>query len=268
MRIGLWHSEAVVVIYGITALLALAAFFLRYQSDWTLLMLYAAFAGPIVTALAVAERRGFRLPREGFFDVAVKGRLKFIREKSPVIRTVFPLLEFGLPLLFLGAAMLPATVASYLSAPAAGFLVIVAGAWFIRPDWAPAFLRTAFYCLVPIVLWEGQLEPVDWATGSAPMVMGAAFGMLALLMVMTLKFTRRRKGFKATPMDFLILVIALVVPNLPDPVIKSVHMGDLAAKIIVLFFGFEVLIGELRGNVGRLAAGVLTGLGVLAIRGI
>jgi UDP-GlcNAc:undecaprenyl-phosphate GlcNAc-1-phosphate transferase len=267
MRIGLWHSEAVVVIYGITALLALAAFFLRNQSDWTLLMIYAAFAGPIVTALAIAERSGFRLQREGFFDVAVKGRLKFIREKSPVIRTVFPLLEFGLPFLFLGTAMLPAAVSSYLSAPAAGFFVIVAGGWFIRPDWAPAFLRTAFYCLVPIVLWEGQTEPIDWATGSAPMVMGA-FGLLALLMVMTLKFTRRRKGFKATPMDFLILVIALVVPNLPDPIIKSAHMGDLATKTIVLFFGFEVLIGELRGNVGRLAAGVLAGLGVLAVRGI
>lgn len=47
-------------------------------------------------------------------------------------------------------------------------------------------------------------------------------------------------------MDFLILMIALVVPNLPDPMIRSVQMGELAVKIIVLFFSFEVLLGEMR----------------------
>jgi UDP-GlcNAc:undecaprenyl-phosphate GlcNAc-1-phosphate transferase len=66
-------------------------------------------------------------------------------------------------------------------------------------------------------------------------------------------------------MDFLILVIALVVPNLPDSMIRSVQMGELAVKIIVLFFGFEVLLGELRGSTNRLTLGVLAGL---AVRGI
>jgi UDP-GlcNAc:undecaprenyl-phosphate GlcNAc-1-phosphate transferase len=69
-------------------------------------------------------------------------------------------------------------------------------------------------------------------------------------------------------MDFLILVIALVVPNLPDPVIRSAQMGELAVKIIALFFSFEVLLGELRGNTNRLTLGVLAGLAVLAVRGI
>jgi UDP-GlcNAc:undecaprenyl-phosphate GlcNAc-1-phosphate transferase len=93
------------------------------------------------------------------------------------------------------------------------------------------------------------------------------FGVLALFTVLTLKFTRRQKGFKATPMDFLILVIALVVPNLPDPMIRSVHMGELAVKIIVLFFSFEVLLGELRGSTTRLTLGMLAGLALLAVRG-
>jgi len=113
--------------------------------------------------------------------------------------------------------------------------------------------------------------PRDPATVSSPAALWAStlfFGALAFFMVMTLKFTRRQKGFKATPMDFLILVIALVVPNLPDPMIRGVQMGELAAKIIVLFFSFEVLLGELRGSMNRLTLGVLAGLALLALRGI
>jgi UDP-GlcNAc:undecaprenyl-phosphate GlcNAc-1-phosphate transferase len=268
MGIGLWHTEAVVAIYGITTLLAVAAFFLRFHSDWVIVVLYAVFSGSVVTALAIAKQRGFRLKREGVFDVVVKGRLKVIKEKSLIIRIVFPPLEFGLPLLFIAAGLVPAAIPSYLSALAAGCIVLVAGAWFFNRGWVPAALRVAVYFLVPIVLREGQVQPGAWADRQALAAMGAAFGMLAFFMVLTLKFTRRRQGFKATPMDFLILVIALVVPNLPDPAIKSSQMGDLAVRIIVMFFGFEVLIGELRGRVGRLAAGIAAGLVLLAARGI
>jgi len=41
----------------------------------------------------------------------------------------------------------------------------------------------------------------------------------------------------------------------------------LAVKIIVLFFSFEVLLGELRGSTTRLTLGVLAGLALLAVRG-
>jgi hypothetical protein len=45
-------------------------------------------------------------------------------------------------------------------------------------------------------------------------------------------------------------------------------MGELAVKINVLFFGFEVLLGELRGQTTRLTLGVLAGLALLAARGM
>jgi UDP-GlcNAc:undecaprenyl-phosphate GlcNAc-1-phosphate transferase len=69
-------------------------------------------------------------------------------------------------------------------------------------------------------------------------------------------------------MDFLILLIALVVPNLPDSFISGLHMGFIAVKLIVLYFGFEVLTGELRGDLRKIALGVLAALALLAVRGI
>jgi UDP-GlcNAc:undecaprenyl-phosphate GlcNAc-1-phosphate transferase len=86
--------------------------------------------------------------------------------------------------------------------------------------------------------------------------------------VLTLKFTRRTSGFKATPLDYLILMLALVVPNLPDPGLQSLNMGFLAAKIIVFFFSFEVLVGELRGRLTRPAAATIAALLLVAFRGL
>jgi hypothetical protein len=41
----------------------------------------------------------------------------------------------------------------------------------------------------------------------------------------------------------------------------------IATKIIVLFFSFDVLIGELRGKLGRLVFGTLVAMIAFAIKG-
>jgi UDP-GlcNAc:undecaprenyl-phosphate GlcNAc-1-phosphate transferase len=69
-------------------------------------------------------------------------------------------------------------------------------------------------------------------------------------------------------MDFLILFIVLIVPILPDQRIQSQHLGMLASKIIVLFFSYEVLVGELRGKLGGLSLAALATFSVIALRGL
>jgi UDP-GlcNAc:undecaprenyl-phosphate GlcNAc-1-phosphate transferase len=68
-------------------------------------------------------------------------------------------------------------------------------------------------------------------------------------------------------MDFLILFIALVVPNLPDEQIKSWQMGLVAAKIIALFFTYEILKGELRLNTKGLNLTTVAALLIISLRG-
>jgi UDP-GlcNAc:undecaprenyl-phosphate GlcNAc-1-phosphate transferase len=268
VRLGLFHTEAVVAIYAITALLAAAALLLRYHSDWILILFYAVFCALVVAALTAAEHSGFRFHRTGFFDIEIKGRLKQLKDKQLLIRACFAPLQYGVPLVFIAAGLVPREVPGYFSALAAGFLAANAFCWSARRELLPAVLRMSFYLTVPLVLRMGQVDPAHWIPPAALRASTLCFGALAFFMVLTLKFTRRQKGFRATPMDFLILVIALVVPNLPDPLIRGVQMGELAARIIVLFFSFEVLLGELRGNLNRLTLGVLAGLALLAARGI
>jgi UDP-GlcNAc:undecaprenyl-phosphate GlcNAc-1-phosphate transferase len=267
MRLGLFHTEAVVAIYAITAVLTTAAYLLRYHSDWLLLLIYAGFCALALVSFSAAERRRFRFHRTGFFDTGIKARLKIIKDKSLLIRACFLPLLYGLPLLFAAAVLVRASVPGYLAAVAAGFAATILIVRLMRRQSTNAALRAAFYLMVPMVLSLGEVGPAGWVKPPLLAVYNYAFGALALFTVLTLKFTRRQKGFKVTPMDFLILMIALVAPNLPDSFLRGLHMGDIAIKTIVMFFSFEVLTGELRGALRPIALGVLAALALVAVRG-
>jgi UDP-GlcNAc:undecaprenyl-phosphate GlcNAc-1-phosphate transferase len=85
---------------------------------------------------------------------------------------------------------------------------------------------------------------------------------------MTLRFTRRQRGFKVTPTDFLILFIALGVPYITGTYVKDTDLALMVDRIIVLFFSYEVLIGELRGEVNKLAIATGASLALVVIRGL
>ena len=191
-----------------------------------------------------------------------------MKDKRLLIRTSFAALRWGLPLLFAATTLIPDAIPGLVSVMAAAFLCVILGLQALRREWTAAVLRFVFYISVPFLLRMGQEQPSAWADPHLLKLYGTAFGALALFMVLTLKFTQRRAGFKTSPMDFLVLVIALVLPNLPDPALSAFKMGDLAVKIIVFFFGFEVLVGELRGELRGLMAGMLAALAILVVRGI
>jgi UDP-GlcNAc:undecaprenyl-phosphate GlcNAc-1-phosphate transferase len=268
MRLGLFHTEAVVAIYAITAVLTGAAFLLRFHSEWLIIAIYAAFCTLMVVFFTLAEGRGFRFHRTGFFDTGIKTRLKVFKDKSLAIRACFLPLLYGLPLLFAAAVLVRDSVPGYLAAVAAAAAATILIVRVMKKEWVNPIMRVTFYLVVPMVLGLGSIEPAEWVTKALLTAYDYAFGALALLTVLTLKFTRRRKGFKASPMDFLILVIALVVPNLPEGFLGSQRMGFVAVKLIVLYFSFEVLTDELRGELRRIAIGILAVLALVAVRGV
>jgi UDP-GlcNAc:undecaprenyl-phosphate/decaprenyl-phosphate GlcNAc-1-phosphate transferase len=66
-------------------------------------------------------------------------------------------------------------------------------------------------------------------------------------------------------MDFLILIVALVLPNLAEQPIQEYRIGLIAAKILLLYYSFEVLQCETRGDQKRLALSSIASLLALAL---
>jgi UDP-GlcNAc:undecaprenyl-phosphate GlcNAc-1-phosphate transferase len=267
IRLGLFHTEAVVAIYMITAFLVCSAFILRFHSDWFLLAYYLVFSGLIIGSFLIADKVGWQMKRYSVIDKVIKGKLALLKEKQILITVSFHFVEIVVPLLLIFSCLLSANIPTYYSILAlilAGLTIVT---WLFIEDLLTGALRISYYLLVPLVLRLGEINMVSWMNSRAILLYNLTFLALAFFVVMTLKFTRRKKGFKVSPMDFLILVIAIIVPNLPDPGIQSLHMGFLATKIIVLFFSFEVLVGELRGQSKRLMVATIAALSLFALRG-
>ena len=108
--------------------------------------------------------------------------------------------------------------------------------------------RLAIYLTLPILIYsravnEGAAEVEVWWCHS--LFSEAVYFTMILLALLLLKFTRR-SGYKSTPLDFLILGAALLVPVIAPQAEVGVNLGMLAVHMIALFFTFEVIIEESR----------------------
>ena len=264
LGLGFFHTEAVVLIYLVQGFLVTAGYVLRYYSDWFLLGFYLLFSGLALAGFHHADQVGWRVRRFALVDHVIKGRLRVLREKQLLIRFSYQGLKVGMPLLLFAACLLPSSVPAFFSVVSVVFAGCILATAAFKPDWLVWVLRVCYYPSVPLIVYLGHASFPAWAQPRLRTFYLLLFGVLALLSVLTLKFTRREKGFKATPMDTLILFIALVVPNLPAP-LRTHHLGLLTSEVVVLLFSFEVLMGELRGEYRWFAAAVA---GALALAGL
>jgi UDP-GlcNAc:undecaprenyl-phosphate GlcNAc-1-phosphate transferase len=120
--------------------------------------------------------------------------------------------------------------------------------------------------MIPFLVYLSEKDVAYLIDTTLVKAYALSFGVLTVCVLLTLKFTRR-KGFTPTPMDYLILFVALVVPYLPDGKIREWQMGLVAAKIVVLFFTYEVLKEELRLDTKKLGLAGIMALMVISLRG-
>ena len=269
LKVGLYHAEAVFTLYVLQAALVTAAFLLRYYPEWTSLGVYLWFTGCMIVILIAVEKRDWRLERPGRLDRLIKDRLKiYIRERFMGIKLSQNVIEFGFAFLVIATCALPADISFFMAAVASGVALLILGVSLYKPTGLGGVLRLAVYFFLPLIIYYGEVNRLAWIPDEVMRWFNLNFVVLVFFAILTLKFTRRKEGFKLKPIDFIILFVAIIVPNLPDTAIKGYHAGPLATKIVVFFFVFEVLVGELRGVLGRLGFASAAAMLVVAVKGI
>jgi len=267
IRLGLYHTESVLFIYITHAFIVSSAFIFRFTSEWFLLILYFVFSGIIFTAVNTADKNGWKIRRYDLVDKVIKGRLRALKEKN-IIKVSFKSVEAGFTLLLVFTCFLPVSIPRYLSLLSMIFLALILVAWKMKKKWTISVMGFTTYLIIPFIVYMSQTNMVDWINHGILKLYTISFALLAFFSILTLKYTRRRDGFKTSPLDFLILFTALVLPNLPDQRIQSLKMGLIAALIIVFFFSYEILKGELRTDLKRIGLPILIVLLVISLRGL
>ncbi|MFN2161585.1 MAG: glycosyltransferase family 4 protein, partial [Candidatus Promineifilaceae bacterium] len=270
MRLGLTHSEAVVAVYLHQIILVSGAFFLRRQDDGLVLGFYLVFAAIVIVGSTVTDRMGWQIPRFDLIDRVVKGHFRELRERAVPVKAAFAIIRYLAPTLLLITCFMMDAPAAYFAWICAVIALILAISALARTTWLIQLLRLALYLCIPFIVYHCNACIYDEIPALLKHAFNISHGLLAFFAILTLKFTRRRKGFRVTPMDVLILFMAAIMPYFPNPHLQSAHMGIVSARILVMIFSYEVLIGELRDQLSGqslLFAGALMVAGMSVLVG-
>ena len=263
MRIGLSHYEAVTAIYAIQIGMVGLAYLLRWQSDTLILSLYLMIAGSVLGGFIAAGR--------GLLPIPVPQEGKFL---SNVTFTGFPngpwladrlirFLSIAVPLFLIGLAFSPSDVPNdvgYLSLIIFG--VVLLGLSF-PSQVVLYFVRGGLYVGTTFLLYVSEGSRVS-SMPAVAMANNIFFVVVACAVLLILRFDEQNR-FQTTPLDYLMVFLAISFPLLPEVRTDISHLGVFATKLIVLFFSFELLLHAFSNRVrqlGLVSLCILFGLGI------
>ncbi len=263
LALGLSHYEAVIVIYGIQAVMVGLAYLLRWQSDMLILTVYGAFATAMFALFVSTERR--RVPLSVSSSGRVLSDTKLARAGLWLSDMAPKFLAVVVPLFLVANVFLPGHVPTDVGFAAISlFVVVMAGPWFM-PQYRSHFVRGGLYVGSAFLMYMGEQSGMldIWPIY---VTHNTLLALIALLVLLSMRFSRGNR-FQTTPLDYLMVFFALIVPLLPEMRADMPTLSILAAKLIVLYFSFELLLHTFTDRVkqlGLVSLWILLGLGVRA----
>ena len=265
LALGFGHHEAVMVIYVIQAMLFVLAYFLRYESDLTILTMVSMFFITVILVMQFAGRSHWQL-RGVASQPARSGLSGFVTALTrpnvlPRISffAITGALVFYAVLIVAGTAALSREVDVLVIAMLA-LTACLLGALRAKP--LSMAERAALYATATLLVYlDAVVLPVN---GMTTFLTWAAISTAAVATVIRLRLRNDRR-FQLTPLDVIVLFMALVVPNLPGT-INLPHGGALTiAKLLILFYAIEVLVSRSEGRAVWVRVAVVSVLAALAV---
>jgi len=263
LALGLSHYEAVIVIYAIQAVMVGLAYVLRWQSDALILMMYGTFALAMFALFLATVRGAFLLSETS------RGRLlsdtKLARAGLWLSDMAPRFLAVVVPLFLIANVFLPGHVPMDLGYAALSlFAVVLGGLWFV-PKYRSHFVRGGLYVGSAFLMYMGEQSSISeiWPIY---VTQNTFLAIIALLVLLSMRFSRGNR-FQTTPLDYLMVFFAFIVPLLPEMRADMPTLSILAAKLIVLYFSFELLLHTFADRMkqfGLVSLWILLGLGVRA----
>jgi UDP-GlcNAc:undecaprenyl-phosphate GlcNAc-1-phosphate transferase len=244
LALGFDHHEAVMVIYVVQGILFVLAYFLRFESDVLILALVSLFFLVSIGVFQVAARTGWRLRRPGraAAEAAVPRILTIMQQPGFLPRLSYMAIVFAVSLYAFSVVIetIPLNIDFRILIGTLLLVTVVCAAVLRR---APLNLieKAALYVTATVLVYlDSVVLPQDRLLSN--------LGWFAVILAATATAVRLRlyndRRFQLTPLDLIVLFMALVVPNLPGT-LHLPHGGALAiAKLVVLFYALEMLVSR------------------------
>jgi UDP-GlcNAc:undecaprenyl-phosphate GlcNAc-1-phosphate transferase len=245
IAIGLYHTEAVLIIYLAQSLLILITIVYHGLNDWVLLASYLFFAGAVVGAFHLFQKTEYRINRDRFLT-ASKVRLQPLKDRGQIIKVSFGIVKIGVPALLVFNALFHPFDSHIYFVLSISFMLVLLLAWFLNKALLNKSAKIALYLFTPFMIYKCDL---GFNSNLNPLLVGfynAVYLLLLVSVFLTMKLTRRSNGFKSSTLDFLVIFMILLIPNLPNVTLEDYLLGLVAVKTVILYYSYEVLTGESR----------------------
>jgi UDP-GlcNAc:undecaprenyl-phosphate GlcNAc-1-phosphate transferase len=253
------------MIYGIQTAMVALGYGLRWQSDVVLIAIYCAVASAVFALFfqPAGDRDDLdvgpeRQPATSFSTwILDRPTLAWLPVHTLAIAvSAFLLLSVGLPQAIPVDAGVLAT----------GLLLMLLLGMAVLPPWLPWLVRAGLYFGSTFILYAVEVgTPSSAGSWFHPMNLFLVGIAALVIVVMRLHAVRQ---FQTTPLDSLMVLLGLVLPFLPEIHVGEINLSVLTARLIVLFFSFELLLQAYSDRMraaGILTIGLLGGLGVRAL---
>ena len=243
LALGFDHHEAVMVIYAAQALLFVIAYFLRFESDLLILGVVSTFFAMSIGLFQVAARMGWRVRPAGGESMVPPTPL-IDGMQRPHLLTRISHMAIALAVGAYAVLIVAETAAlspdfRMLVLGLLAVIVVCSAALRARPlnivEKAALYLTATVLVYIDSVLLQENriMSALAWA----------AVGVAAAGTAVRLQLHNDRR-FQLTPLDLIVLFMALVVPSLPGT-LHLPHGGALAiAKLVILYYAIELLVSR------------------------
>jgi UDP-GlcNAc:undecaprenyl-phosphate GlcNAc-1-phosphate transferase len=266
LALGLGHHEAVMVIYAMQGTLFIAAYLLRYESDLIILAFVSAFFIVAITVLQVAARSGRRLARSAA-SVPTSPLSQIVTVmQQPNLLPRFSYLAIVVALSAYAGLIVLETAEQSTDVHIlviALFALTLCLTLILRAGPLNVIEKGALYVTATVLVYlDALMVPTDRRVSILTWI---AVSIAAAATALRLRLRNDRR-FQLTPLDLIVLFMALVVPSLPEN-FSLPHGGpSTIAKLLILFYAVEVLVSRSEGRVVWVRVAVVSILAGLAVR--
>jgi len=250
LDLGIGHRATVLIVFVVSYLMSVLAVFGLRLSDGTLMALLLSGAAAVYGTLNYLARDG-RRERFGFASEASPQITRRIR--SLVHRT--GILSTGIKYLLLAVLLLPACIQHNdihtLALAPLLIMIVSVGLYFSRYTWHTLLLQSCIYIPGAFMVLVVEVFGRDDELFGLPLNVVSHFIFLILLVLVLIKILIRNRLSRmiVSPFEYLIVLIVLSVPLLPQAVSGQFYLLTVAAKSVILFAGFKlVLMRQIQRN--------------------
>ncbi len=269
LELGFDHYEAVFLIYITQAILVSAAYFLRFQSDVLLLLIYFTFCASVYLFFNYARRIRLRINNEPIVPSSFIGkRIEWLKQGRWLVKGAYYFALAGIPAYLLVMVLFAQSVPKDSSIAVVSWVLLVMMVLISIKNFNRPFHimeRACLYVIIVFAVYLTQIEPGKLS--EFVMLRNVFFALLIVAIAIGFRFAGA-DIFRVSTLDVLVIFLAMVVPNMSETLASDSHFGEGVAMVIVLFYGVELVLANMwrRWGIMRLAA--MGTLAVLALRGM